>query len=74
MLGALTDSCISNPFLKDALLIALMTVATSTTETPVNFYQVTRRYNPEDGHLHTRLPWEPQTQLKTSNGGFHEMR
>jgi hypothetical protein len=25
----------------------------STSETFVNFYQTTRRYNPEDGHLHT---------------------
>jgi hypothetical protein len=25
-------------------------------ETSVNFYQTTRRYNPEDRHLHTRRP------------------
>jgi hypothetical protein len=28
--------------------------ATSTSETSVNFDQTTRRYNPEDSHLHTR--------------------
>jgi hypothetical protein len=26
----------------------------STSETSVNFYQTTLRYNPEDSHLHTR--------------------
>jgi hypothetical protein len=33
------------------LLIALMMEAASTSETLVNFYQTTRRYNPEDSHL-----------------------
>jgi hypothetical protein len=28
--------------------------AASTSETLVNFYQTTRRYNPEDSHLHAR--------------------
>jgi hypothetical protein len=37
-----------------ATSIALMTEAASTSETPVNFYQTTRRYNPEDRHLHSR--------------------
>jgi hypothetical protein len=27
--------------------------AASTSETSINFYQTTRRYNPEDSHLHT---------------------
>jgi hypothetical protein len=31
--------------------IALMMEAASTSETLVNFYQTTRRYNPEDSHL-----------------------
>jgi hypothetical protein len=35
-------------------LIALMTEAASTSEALVNFYQTTRRNNPEDSHLHTR--------------------
>jgi hypothetical protein len=33
--------------------IALMMEAASTSETSVNFYQTTRRNNPEDSHLHT---------------------
>jgi hypothetical protein len=33
--------------------IALMMGAARTSETLVNFYQTTRRYNPEDSHLHT---------------------
>jgi hypothetical protein len=31
-----------------------MMEAASTSETSVNFYQITRRYNPEDSHLHIR--------------------
>jgi hypothetical protein len=30
-----------------------MMEAASATETSVNFYQTTRRYNPEDSHLRT---------------------
>jgi hypothetical protein len=30
----------------------LMMEAASTSETSLNFYQATRRYNPEDSHLH----------------------
>jgi hypothetical protein len=33
--------------------IALMMEAAKTSETLVNFYQTTRRYNPEDSHLRT---------------------
>jgi hypothetical protein len=33
--------------------IALMMEAARTSETLVNFYQTTQRYNPEDSHLHT---------------------
>jgi hypothetical protein len=33
---------------------ALMMQAANTSETSVNFYQTTRRYNPEDSHFHTR--------------------
>jgi hypothetical protein len=33
--------------------IALMMEAASTSETLVNFYHTTRRYNPEDSHLRT---------------------
>jgi hypothetical protein len=35
------------------LAIALMMEAARTSETLVNFYQTTRRYNPEDNHLRT---------------------
>jgi hypothetical protein len=35
------------------VLIALMTEAARTSETLVNFYQTTRRYNPEDSHIRT---------------------
>jgi hypothetical protein len=31
---------------------ALMMEAARTSETLVNFYQITRRYNPEDSHLY----------------------
>jgi hypothetical protein len=34
-------------------VIALMMEAARTSETLVNFYQTTRRYNPEDNHLRT---------------------
>jgi hypothetical protein len=34
-------------------IIALMMEVTRTSETLVNFYQTTRRYNPEDSHLRT---------------------
>jgi hypothetical protein len=34
-------------------LIALMMEAARTSETLVNFYQTTQRYNPEDSHLRT---------------------
>jgi hypothetical protein len=34
-------------------VIALILEAVSTPETSVNFYQTTRRYNPEDSHLYT---------------------
>jgi hypothetical protein len=37
-----------------AAVVALMMEAASTSETPVNVYQTTRRNNPEDSHLHSR--------------------
>jgi hypothetical protein len=43
--------------------IVLMMEAASTYETLVNFYQTTRRYNPEDSHLHTH----PTRLLNTRN-------
>jgi hypothetical protein len=41
--------CLHHP--GDELLIALMMKAAKTSETLVNIYQTTRRYNPEDSHL-----------------------
>jgi hypothetical protein len=35
--------------------------AARTSETLVNFYQTTRRYNPEDSHLHTHRRKNPKT-------------
>jgi hypothetical protein len=35
------------------MAVALMMEAARTSETLVNFYQTTRRYNPEDSHLRT---------------------
>jgi hypothetical protein len=34
-------------------MIALMMKAERTSETSVNFYQTSRRYNPEDSHFRT---------------------
>jgi hypothetical protein len=36
-----------------ASIISLMMEAAGISETSVNFYQTTRRNNPEDSHLHT---------------------
>jgi hypothetical protein len=36
-------------------LIALMMEAVQTSETSVNSHQSTRRYNPEDSHLHIKI-------------------
>jgi hypothetical protein len=36
-----------------ASIIGLIMKATSTSEKSVNFYQTTRRYNPEESHHHT---------------------
>jgi hypothetical protein len=48
------EPCSLEGFLTCGLLIALMMEAASTSETSVNFYQITRHNNPEDSHLHTR--------------------
>jgi hypothetical protein len=39
--------------------IALMMEAARTSETLVNFYQTTRRYNPEDSHLNLVEVYRP---------------
>jgi hypothetical protein len=45
---------ISNQFLARGFLVALMMKAARTSETLVNLYQTTRRYNPEVSHLRFR--------------------
>jgi hypothetical protein len=49
------------------LLIALMMEAARTSGTLVNFYQTTRRYNPEDSHLHTRRRENLKSYLITTD-------
>jgi hypothetical protein len=44
-------------------MIALMMEAAMTSETLVNFYQTTRRYNPEDSHLRTHRRENLKTYL-----------
>jgi hypothetical protein len=53
LLPWLIASYTSNRFHVRGLLIALMMEAAGSSETSVNFYQTTRRYNPEDSHLRT---------------------
>jgi hypothetical protein len=36
-------------------VVALCSLAERTSETLVNFYQTTKRYNPEDSHLTTEI-------------------
>jgi hypothetical protein len=50
-----------------ASVIRAMMVAASTSETSVNAYQTTRRYNPEDSHLHTRRRENLRSYLYFSN-------
>jgi hypothetical protein len=38
----------------DVSEVLLPSLSGSTSETSVNFYQTTRRFNPEDSYLHTR--------------------
>jgi hypothetical protein len=38
-----------------AIIIAMMMEAARTSETLVNFYQTTRRYNPEDSHVYSLI-------------------
>jgi hypothetical protein len=48
------------------VIIALMMKAERTSETLVNFYQTTWRYNPEDSHQSSFMPTEiKQVQLNS---------
>jgi hypothetical protein len=51
-----------------AASIALMTQATSISETSVNVYQTTGRNNPEDGHLQEPITtWEMSQDTRALN-------
>jgi hypothetical protein len=56
------------------LSIALMMEAARTSETLANFYQTTRRYNPEDSHLHVELMPELRNTYKILIGKGEEKR
>jgi hypothetical protein len=46
-----------------SIIRAMMMEAAHTSETSVNFYQTTRRYNPEDSHLNSRRRENPKSYL-----------
>jgi hypothetical protein len=48
-------------------LIAMMMEATRTSETLVNFYHTTRRYNPEDSHLRNHRRENLKSYLQNYN-------
>jgi hypothetical protein len=50
----LISSILNTRIKKNNSLIALVMEAARSSETLVNFYQTTRRYNPEDSHLNCR--------------------
>jgi hypothetical protein len=49
----------------------MMMEAASTSETSVNFYETTRRNNPEDIHLHTRHRENPKSEIIIRFNGAH---
>jgi hypothetical protein len=59
----------SSPTFQKYLLLhnqgALMWEAASASETSVNFYQTTRRNNPEDSHLHTHRSENLKSQTES---------
>jgi hypothetical protein len=50
------------------MIIALMMEAGRTSETLVNFYRTTRRYNPEDSHLQSKGCLLPDQKEKRGIG------
>jgi hypothetical protein len=48
-----------------------MIEAARTSETLVNFYQTTRRYNPEDSHLHTCRRENLKSYLDSDISGYN---
>jgi hypothetical protein len=59
--------CLLSPLSGLWVLIALILEAASTSETSVNFYQTTRRSNPEDSHLHLQMSHEHPSQFTVYN-------
>jgi hypothetical protein len=52
------------------MIIALMMEAVRTSETLVNFYQITLHYNPEDSHLRfNKLVTEARDSIKKDECG-----
>jgi hypothetical protein len=49
----MTHSQLDPEVLAASIVRAMMMEAANTSETSVNFYQTTRRYNPQDSHLHS---------------------
>jgi hypothetical protein len=62
-----TGFYISYRFHARGLLIALMMEAAMTSETLVNFYQITRRNNPEDSHLRSHRCENLKSYLKETS-------
>jgi hypothetical protein len=54
-----------------ALIIVLMMEAARTSETLVNFYQTTLRYNPEDSHIRTHRRENLKSYITTSHRNYH---
>jgi hypothetical protein len=44
-------------------VIALTMEAASTSETSVNFYRTTRRYNPDDSHLQVTISFQGKSKF-----------
>jgi hypothetical protein len=62
------------------MMMTMMMETATTSVTPVNVYQTTRRNNPEDSHLHTRhrenLKSHPDilAYLKNTNAGTKQKK
>jgi hypothetical protein len=63
------DDCVFLSRKKISELIAMMMEAASASETSVNFYHTTRRYNPEDSNLRTHRCKNPKYYSKEVEHG-----
>jgi hypothetical protein len=57
-----------------SIIIALMMKAAGTYQTSVNFYQTTRRNNPEDSHLHLQFYLKMYTVKILRKGIYYSMQ